>query len=87
MEMDLPDSEGVLTGRWLRALRSFSIEHLWALITLAGIFIFLSTHPLRPHDFWWHAKAGQVIATTGRIPLVDTFSYTVPGKAYPAYPG
>ncbi len=85
MEMDLPDSEGVLTGRWLRALRSFSIEHLWALITLAGIFIFLSTHPLRPHDFWWHAKAGQVIATTGRIPSVDTFSYTVPGKAYPSY--
>ncbi len=85
MDMDLSDSQGVITARWQHALRSFSVEHLWALVTLAGIFAFLSTHPIRPHDFWWHAKAGEAIATTGRIPMVDTASYTVPGKAYPSY--
>jgi hypothetical protein len=85
MDMDLPGSQGVVMGRWLRAMRTFSIEHLWALVTLAGIFIFLSTHPIRPHDFWWHLKAGATIATTGHIPLVDTFSYTVLGQPYPSY--
>jgi hypothetical protein len=85
MDMDLPGSQGVVMGRCLRAMRTFSIEHLWALVTLAGIFIFLSTHPIRPHDFWWHAKAGEEIVTTGRIPAVDTFSHTVPGSAYRSY--
>ena len=38
------------------------IEHLWALIVLAGIFIFVNTHPIRPHDFWWHIAIGKEIA-------------------------
>ena len=83
--MYVPDSKDIVTKRWPRVLRGFSIEHLWALIVVAGVFMFVSTHPIRPHDFWWHAKIGEEIARTGRIPSVDTFSFTVPGKAYPSY--
>ncbi len=77
--------KAMASGRFKHALSGFSIEHVWCLTTLAGIFVFLSTHPIRPQDFWWHIKAGQEIAATGHIPSVDSFSFTVPGQAYPSY--
>ncbi len=61
------------------------IEHLWGLLALVGIFTFVSTHPIRPQDFWWHIAAGQEIVTTGKIPTTDIYSYTEPGQAYPSY--
>lgn len=76
---------GTISQNWKRILRRFSIEHLWCLTTIAGIFAFLSTHPIRPHDFWWHVKVGQEVAKTGNIPVVDTFSFTALGEAYPSY--
>lgn len=62
-----------------------SIEHLWALTALVGVFVFVNTHPIRPHDFWWHIAVGRDILATGQIPQVDTFSYTMPGAPYPSY--
>jgi hypothetical protein len=68
-----------------RRLPELHIEHLWPLAILCVTFFFLSTHPVRPHDFWWHLRAGQQIVTTGLIPRVDTFSYTMAGKPYDSY--
>ena len=31
-------------------------------------------------DFWWHLKAGQLIAATHSIPRTDVFSYTAFGR-------
>ena len=62
-----------------------SIEHIWGLTALVGIFIFINTHPIRPHDFWWHITVGHEILTTGKIPAVDIYSYTANGQAYPSY--
>lgn len=64
------------------SLPHFTLGHLWALTTLAGIFTFVNTHPIRPQDFWWHLKIGQQIVTTGAIPTVDTFSLTQAGAPY-----
>jgi hypothetical protein len=69
--------------RWSRP--GLSIEHLWPLATLFVIWFFLSTHPVRPNDFWWHLRAGEQIVTTGRIPNVDTFSFTMAGRPYDNY--
>ncbi len=63
----------------------FSIEHLWGLVALMGIFIFVNTHPIRPYDFWWHVTVGREIATNGTIPAVDVYSYTEAGQPYPSY--
>jgi len=63
----------------------FSIEHLWALTVLVGVFIFANTHPIRPFDFWWHIAAGRELAQTGQIPLVDSASQSMAGMPYPAY--
>lgn len=65
--------------------RGLTIEHLWALTVLVGIFVFANTHPIRPHDFWWHIAAGRELAQTGQIPLVDSASQTMAGAPYPAY--
>lgn len=62
-----------------------SVAHLWPLTVLLGIFAFLNTHPIRPHDFWWHMAVGRETVTTGRIPTVDTFSFTAAGTPYPSY--
>jgi hypothetical protein len=61
------------------------MEYLWPLAVVAGVFILVSTYPIRPHDFWWHLKAGQEIVLSGRIPSVDTFSYTMGGQPYDNY--
>ena len=62
-----------------------SVSHLWPLTVLLGIFAFLNTHPIRPHDFWWHMAVGREILATGHIPSVDTFSFTAAGTPYPSY--
>jgi hypothetical protein len=59
-----------------------TLAHLWALTIIAGIFVFVNTHPIRPQDFWWHLKVGEQIVTTGEIPTVDTFSLTQAGTPY-----
>jgi hypothetical protein len=69
-------------SRWTERM---TIEHIWALAALAGVFIFLNLHPIRPHDFWWHMAVGREIVQTGQIPAVDTFSYTMRGQPYPSY--
>ena len=68
-----------------RFFRRLSIEHLWALVALAGVFIFLNLHPIRPHDFWWHLAVGREIVSSGDIPAVDAYSLTQRGQPYPSY--
>jgi hypothetical protein len=50
-----------------------------------GIFIFINTHPIRPHDFWWHITIGREILSTHQIPAIDVYSYTANGQPYPSY--
>jgi len=66
------------------AISSSRHPALWPLAVLACLSAFVATHPIRPHDFWWHLKLGQEIVQTHRIPQVDTFSYTMPGAPYPS---
>lgn len=63
----------------------FTIQHLWGLIVLIGIFVFVNTHPIRPYDFWWHITIGKEILSTGKIPIVDIYSLTEAGQPYPSY--
>jgi hypothetical protein len=74
-----------VSGRQRLHLPALQIQHLWPIAVLAGIFVFLSLSPIRPHDFWWHLRLGQEIVSTGRIPAVDQFSYTMAGAPYPSY--
>jgi hypothetical protein len=69
----------------LKIIRNITVRHLWAATLLVGIFAFINTHPIRPHDFWWHMALGREIVTTGRIPSIDVYSFTMSGQPYPSY--
>jgi len=61
-------------------LSSRSYAFLWlslALLFLLPIAFFLS---ITPHDYWFYVRIGKDILQTGAIPIVDTFSYTYPGR-------
>jgi hypothetical protein len=68
-----------------RFLSKITIEHLWALTVVIGIFAFVNTHPIRPHDFWWHLAIGRDIVSDRQIPQADIYSYTRLGEPYPSY--
>lgn len=55
------------------------------LAVLVGVWVFVSTHPIRPHDFWWHITIGKEVLEIGRIPQADVFSITAAGLPYPSY--
>ena len=62
--------------------RKLKTEHLWALVVLTGVFVFVNTHPIRPNDFWFHLAYGRILAQSGQIPTLDIFSFTREGQPY-----
>ncbi len=50
-----------------------------ALLVLAAA---LTLQDIRSLDYWWHLRAGQLIAETGTVPHHDPFTYTVPGARW-----
>ena len=67
-----------------RGLRTIllSIETLWVALVVVIAFAFGCRNPIRPNDFWWHLKVGEIIAATGQIPAADVFSYTAAGQPW-----
>jgi hypothetical protein len=50
-----------------------------ALLVLAAM---LTLQDIRSLDYWWHLRAGRLIAETGAVPRHDPFTYTVPGARW-----
>jgi hypothetical protein len=58
------------------------LEHLWITFALSIIAIFISMVPTTPHDFWWHLKIGEIIATQpGGIPTTNMFAWSLPADS------
>lgn len=57
-----------------------SREHIWAILALTLVGVFVALVPTAPHDFWWHLKAGQIVAEHG-IPTTNMFAWTLPADA------
>jgi hypothetical protein len=53
------------------------LDHLWAIFALCLIGSFIAMVPTTPNDFWWHLKAGELVATSG-IPSTNLFTWTLP---------
>jgi hypothetical protein len=66
-------------------LGRISIQHLWIFAVLIGIFAFVNTHPIRPHDFWWHMAIGREIIDNGEIQRTEVYSYTIPSPPSESY--
>ena len=50
-----------------------------ALLALATV---VGAQKIRDFDYWWHARAGRLIAETGAVPKVDVFTFTVEGQRW-----
>ena len=61
----------------VRALPLPGLEHLWVILVLTVVGVFIALMPTAPHDFWWHLKAGQLVAEHG-IPRTNLFAWTLP---------
>ena len=53
------------------------MEHLWILLALSLTGVFIALVPTSPNDFWWHLKAGELIAR-GDFPQSNLFAWTLP---------
>jgi hypothetical protein len=53
------------------------LDHLWVVVALGAIGMIISITRTVPNDFWWHLKAGELIATSG-IPTTNIFAWTLP---------
>ena len=64
---------------------NLGLSHLWIITVILGVFVFVNTQPIRPHDFWWHLALGREIASSYAIPGFDVYSHIMGGTAYPSY--
>lgn len=80
----LADSEILRRARTSRRTvgLTLSLAQVWTLVCLGGVFAVLSFWLIRPHDFWWHVRAGQWIVENGAVPRVDLFSFTQAGEPW-----
>ncbi len=56
---------------------AITFDMLWALAILTLIGCFITLVPTPPNDFWWHLRAGQLVAHSG-IPRTNLFGWTLP---------
>src|SRR5579859_4267542 len=73
-----PGSSATQVRGWSMPL--LRIDHLWILFVLATIGVWISLVPTPPNDFWWHLKAGQLIAD-GQFPHTNLFAWTLPSDS------
>lgn len=88
MNSNLGDSYALIKFRdknLLSLIKKFNVRQLWVATLIVGVFAFVNTHPIRPHDFWWHMALGREILTTGRIPVTDVYSHTMINQTYASY--
>lgn len=68
---------------WRRLVRGqLTLADLWLLLPPLLLLIMLDLYLIKPYDFWWHLRTGQIIVETGAIPTVDLFTYTRAGMPW-----
>lgn len=66
-----------------RALRfAPTLDHVWLAAALLLIALRPLLTPIPPNDFWWHLATGRLIAASGQIPQIDSFSFTRAGEPF-----
>jgi hypothetical protein len=53
-----------------------TLDDVWLVFVPLALLRLLESLSIRPHDFWWHLRTGQIIVQTGMIPTTDLFTFT-----------
>jgi hypothetical protein len=56
------------------------LDIVWVFVILAGFLFFTSLVPLKPNDFWWHLKTGEIIFNNHSIPTTNIYAWTLPSN-------
>jgi len=64
------------------AQRGLTLSQLWGLTSLLAVFMILDLKRVRPNDFWWHLRAGELISAQGQIPHTDLFTFSQFGQPW-----
>lgn len=71
--------------RWLELLKwAFSFPAMLGMLMIGRCF-YEGRNLFVDPDVWWHIKVGQDILRTHHFPVIDTYSFTVPGHPWIAY--
>ena len=68
-----------------QVLQKITPRLLWAVGILVVVFTYINMSQISPNDFWWHMAVGREILSSGQIPTVDIYSYTMAGQPYLSY--
>jgi hypothetical protein len=68
-------------------LREFAGRHLtlstvWVVVVIAGLFVSIEQRQIRPNDFWWHLRLGELIVEMRSIPSLEPFGFTIAGEEW-----
>jgi hypothetical protein len=58
-----------------------SYEFLWLSIGLVPLLLIALLLPLTPHDYWWYLRLGHDVVDLGRVPSIETYSFTEEGES------
>ena len=67
-------TESAWDSSWARRRSRLILGSLLAVATVAA-----TIQPVRSYDLWWHLATGRIMASEGRIPEKDPFSFTRAG--------
>jgi len=68
-----------MTGQRTLARLLPNVAQLWFWLALLLVGGFAALTPVDAYDFWWHLRAGQLVATQG-IPTTQIFAWTLPAE-------
>jgi len=62
--------------------RLLTLDAVYRIAPPLLLFALLQSQHIAPHDFWWHVRTGEIIAQTGSVPTLDSFSFTRAGEVW-----
>jgi hypothetical protein len=74
--IDAPKIRPIAGARLVRAL---------GFVLFSALVFEVALQPLWHDDIFWHLRTGEIVAHTGKVPRVDSFTHTVQGEPWTSH--
>jgi hypothetical protein len=62
--------------------RYLTIDVVWAVVVVGGLFLVLQQQQIQPNDFWWQLRLGELVVEGRAIPSIEPFAFTLAGERW-----